>query len=62
MNLEDDVCKGLQAAIRGNETDVIAKGHHDPCVGIRTVSIGEAMAALVIADHYLQHREQMGEI
>jgi chorismate synthase len=45
----------------GNETDVVTKGRHDPCVGIRAVPIGEAMAALVIADHYLLHRGQMGE-
>jgi len=44
----------------GNETDVITKGRHDPCVGIRAVPIGEAMAALVVADHYLLHRGQMG--
>jgi len=45
----------------GNETDVVTKGRHDPCVGIRAVPIGEAMAALVVADHYLLHRGQMGE-
>ncbi len=44
----------------GNETDVVTKGRHDPCVGIRAVPIGEAMAALVVADHYLLHRGQMG--
>ena len=44
----------------GNETEVITKGRHDPCVGIRAVPIGEAMAALVVADHYLLHRGQMG--
>jgi len=45
----------------GNEIDVVTKGRHDPCVGIRAVPIGEAMAALVVADHYLLHRGQMGE-
>ena len=45
----------------GNETDVVTKGRHDPCVGIRAVPIGEAMAALVVADQYLLHRGQMGE-
>jgi len=44
----------------GNETQVVTKGRHDPCVGIRAVPIGEAMAALVVADHYLLHRGQMG--
>jgi len=45
----------------GNETDVVTKGRHDPCVGIRAVPIGEAMVACVIADHYLRHRGQVGE-
>ncbi len=45
----------------GNDTDIITKGRHDPCVGIRAVPIGEAMAALVVVDHYLLHRGQMGE-
>src|SRR5882724_6213280 len=45
----------------GNETEVVTKGRHDPCVGIRAVPIGEAMLACVIADHYLRHRGQVGE-
>ncbi len=45
----------------GNETDVMTKGRHDPCVGIRAVPVGEAMVACVIADHYLRHRGQVGE-
>jgi chorismate synthase len=44
----------------GNETEISTKGRHDPCVGIRAVPIGEAMVALVIADHYLRHRAQTG--
>ncbi|MEE8252990.1 MAG: chorismate synthase [Hyphomicrobium sp.] len=44
----------------GHETDVITKGRHDPCVGIRAVPIGEAMMALVLADHLLRHRAQCG--
>ncbi len=44
----------------GNETDVVTKGRHDPCVGIRAVPIGEAMVACVIADHYLRQRAQVG--
>ncbi len=44
----------------GNEVDVMTKGRHDPCVGIRAVPIGEAMVACVIADHYLRHRGQTG--
>lgn len=44
----------------GQETEVSTKGRHDPCVGIRAVPIGEAMMALVLADHFLLHRGQMG--
>ncbi|HEY6023567.1 MAG TPA: chorismate synthase [Pseudolabrys sp.] len=45
----------------GNDTDIVTKGRHDPCVGIRAVPIGEAMVACVLADHYLMHRGQIGE-
>ena len=45
----------------GNETEIVTKGRHDPCVGIRAVPIGEAMMACVIADHYLRHRGQVGD-
>ena len=44
----------------GSETEIVTKGRHDPCVGIRAVPIGEAMVACVIADHYLRHRGQVG--
>jgi chorismate synthase len=44
----------------GEEVDVSTKGRHDPCVGIRAVPIGEAMLAIVLADHYLRHRAQVG--
>ena len=44
----------------GEETEVITKGRHDPCVGIRAVPVGEAMMACVLADHYLRHRGQTG--
>jgi chorismate synthase len=43
---------------RGNEIEVTTKGRHDPCVGIRAVPVGEAMMALVLADHLLRHRAQ----
>ncbi len=46
--------------LEGNETDIITKGRHDPCVGIRAVPIGEAMMAIVLADQYLRHRAQCG--
>ena len=44
----------------GDETDIVTKGRHDPCVGIRAVPIGEAMMAIVLADHFLRHRAQIG--
>ncbi|MBN8532856.1 MAG: chorismate synthase [Rhizobiales bacterium] len=44
----------------GNETEIRTKGRHDPCVGIRAVPVGEAMLAIVLADHYLRHRGQVG--
>ncbi|MEM1371755.1 MAG: chorismate synthase [Pseudomonadota bacterium] len=45
----------------GNDTDVVTKGRHDPCVGIRAVPVGEAMMACVLADHLLRHRGQVGQ-
>jgi chorismate synthase len=45
----------------GGETEIITKGRHDPCVGIRAVPVGEAMVACVLADHFLRHRGQVGE-
>ncbi len=47
--------------IDGSPTEVITKGRHDPCVGIRAVPVGEAMMACVILDHLLLHRGQIGE-
>ncbi|MEO9168805.1 MAG: chorismate synthase, partial [Aestuariivirga sp.] len=44
----------------GEDTDIITKGRHDPCVGIRAVPVGEAMMAIVLADAFLRHRGQMG--
>lgn len=44
----------------GVETDLITKGRHDPCVGIRAVPVAEAMMACVLADHFLRHRGQIG--
>ncbi|KUO64671.1 MAG: chorismate synthase [Alphaproteobacteria bacterium BRH_c36] len=43
-----------------NETEIVTKGRHDPCVGIRAVPVGEAMMALVLADHFVRHRGQCG--
>ena len=44
----------------GEDADISTKGRHDPCVGIRAVPVGEAMLALVLADHFLRHRGQVG--
>lgn len=44
----------------GHETDIVTKGRHDPCVGIRAVPVGEAMMAIVLADQFLRHRGQCG--
>jgi chorismate synthase len=44
----------------GHETEILTKGRHDPCVGIRAVPVGEAMMACVLADHLLRHRGQVG--
>ncbi|MDG1815096.1 MAG: chorismate synthase [Glaciecola sp.] len=49
---------GETITVDGKTTDVITKGRHDPCVGIRAVPIAEAMAAIVIMDHLLRHRGQ----
>jgi chorismate synthase len=44
----------------GEEVQLRTKGRHDPCVGIRAVPVGEAMMAVVLADHLLRHRGQIG--
>jgi chorismate synthase len=46
----------------GKPTEVITKGRHDPCVGIRATPILEAMLALVVMDHALRHRAQCGDV
>lgn len=49
---------GRSIDIASNEIEVITKGRHDPCVGIRATPIAEAMMALVLMDHLLRHRAQ----
>jgi chorismate synthase len=44
----------------GAESEIVTKGRHDPCVGIRAVPVGEAMVACVLADAFLRHRGQVG--
>ncbi|SET48810.1 chorismate synthase [Thorsellia anophelis] len=46
----------------GQESEIITKGRHDPCVGIRAVPIAEAMVAIVLLDHYLRHRGQCADV
>jgi chorismate synthase len=48
--------------VRGEPTQVVTKGRHDPCVGIRATPIAEAMLALVVMDHVLRHRAQNADV
>jgi len=48
--------------VQGNPTQVITKGRHDPCVGIRATPIAEAMLALVVMEHALRNRAQCGDV
>lgn len=49
---------GRSINVRGEPVEVVTKGRHDPCVGIRATPIAEAMVALVLMDHMLRHRAQ----
>ena len=46
----------------GAATEIVTKGRHDPCVGLRATPIAEAMVALVLVDHYLRHRAQNADV
>ncbi len=46
----------------GNSVEVVTKGRHDPCVGIRATPIAEALLALVVMEHVLRHRAQCGDV
>jgi chorismate synthase len=46
----------------GKDTEIVTKGRHDPCVGLRATPIAEAMVALVLVDHYLRHRAQNADV
>jgi len=48
--------------LQGQPTQVVTKGRHDPCVGIRATPIAEAMLALVVIDHVLRHRAQNADV
>jgi chorismate synthase len=53
---------GRSVNLAGAPTEVVTKGRHDPCVGIRATPIAEAMVALVLMDHALRHRAQCGDV
>ncbi len=53
---------GQSVDVDGRATEVITKGRHDPCVGIRAVPIAEAMLAIVLLDHALRHRGQNADV
>lgn len=53
---------GASVNLDGESVDVITKGRHDPCVGIRATPIAEAMMAIVLFDHYLRHRAQNQDV
>ena len=46
----------------GEETEIVTKGRHDPCVGLRATPIAEAMLAITLMDHYLRHRAQNSDV
>lgn len=47
---------------QGEAVEMITRGRHDPCVGIRAVPIAEAMMAIVLMDHFLRHRAQCADV
>ena len=53
---------GRSIDVEGNPVEVVTKGRHDPCVGIRATPIAEAMMALTLMDHWLRHRAQNAEV
>lgn len=53
---------GRSIDLEGNPTEVVTKGRHDPCVGIRATPIAEAMLAIVLVDHYLRQRGQNADV
>jgi chorismate synthase len=56
------VLPGHSVNLSGEPTQVVTKGRHDPCVGIRATPIAEAMLALVLMDHALRHRAQCADV
>jgi chorismate synthase len=53
---------GKTININREDTDVLTKGRHDPCVGVRAAPIAEAMLAIVLMDHFMRHRAQNADV
>ena len=53
---------GKTVDTRGKETEIVTRGRHDPCVGLRATPIAEAMVALVVMDHFLRNRAQNADV
>jgi chorismate synthase len=53
---------GRSINIKGEAIEVVTKGRHDPCVGIRATPIAEAMMAIVLMDHFMRHRAQNADV
>jgi len=53
---------GKSVNLQGEPVEIITKGRHDPCVGIRATPIAEAMLAIVLMDHLLRHRAQNADV
>lgn len=53
---------GRSVNLQGKPVEVVTKGRHDPCVGIRATPIAEAMLAIIIMDHLLRHRAQNSDV
>ncbi len=53
---------GRSIDMDGNAIEMLTKGRHDPCVGVRATPIAEAMLAIVLMDHFLRHRAQNADV
>jgi chorismate synthase len=53
---------GNSIDVNGQPVEVVTKGRHDPCVGVRATPIAEAMLAIVLMDHFLRHRAQNADV
>jgi chorismate synthase len=53
---------GKTIDVSGKQTEIVTKGRHDPCVGLRATPIAEAMVALVLMDHFLRNRAQNADV